>query len=80
MRGEQDRILYVHERQYFNVGELSDSIQIIWNNLSNSYIKNVYISFPRRLVSVIWENDRNVDYWCVKLWSTGFVLQFCIAY
>lgn len=60
--GTMARKVYAHGRQYSNVGELSDAIQIAWDNMPNAYIKTLYTSIPRRLISVIRKNGKNTDY------------------
>lgn len=44
------RKIYAHGLQYSNVGDLSVSIQIAWDNISNMCIKTLYVSISQLLV------------------------------
>lgn len=56
------RKVYAQGRQYQNVEDLADAVLDCWNNFDRSYIRTLYKSIPRRLISVIKKKGGNTDY------------------
>lgn len=60
--GAMARHVYAHGRQFADVDGLTDAIQSAWNSIATTYVKNLYHSIPRRLISVIKKKGGSIDY------------------
>lgn len=57
------RKVYAHGRKIEKVEDLTNAIYDCWNSIDHLYIKNIYKSIPRRLISVIKKKGGTTGYW-----------------
>lgn len=60
--GQLARAVYADGKQYASVADLEVNVRDAWDAIDLSYLKNLYRSIPKRLISVLERKGRITDY------------------